>query len=126
MGRVQPLKLQGKTVRVASNKHDYIRNIVKCAEMCDHIQKIVLFGSVLESRCRDQSDIDIAVFGDLPEGKMLALNSYVRFSDGIYDYKKPDFFQDYDVLYFKTGDQQGGITHAIENGVVIYERAQHE
>ena len=48
---------------IADIKHKYILNIVKLAELCENINRIMLFGSSLEERCTDESDIDIAVLG---------------------------------------------------------------
>ena len=123
MCKVNTLKLNGRTIRVADLKRDFICNIAESIALCDHIQKVVLFGSCLESRCKETSDIDIAVFGDLPEGKMYSLKSYRAFADKIYDYRKPEVYQDYDILYFKTGDRRRhGIMSEIEKGTVLYEK----
>lgn len=49
---------------VADMKHKYIVNIADQAKQCSNISRIVLFGSALETRCTEKSDIDIAVFGE--------------------------------------------------------------
>ena len=46
---------------IADIKHKYILNIIQQAEQCENIYRIMLFGSSLEERCTDSSDIDIAV-----------------------------------------------------------------
>lgn len=62
MCKVNTLKLNDRTIRVADLKRDFIRNIAESIALCDHIQKVVLFGSCLESRCKETSDIDIAAY----------------------------------------------------------------
>lgn len=42
---------------VAEIKHKYIVNIVKQAAKYKNIKRIMLFGSALEERCQDSSDI---------------------------------------------------------------------
>lgn len=46
-------------VAAADVKKVYIENIIKSAEKCNKIDAIVLFGSSLEDRCKDESDIDM-------------------------------------------------------------------
>ena len=123
MCRMYALKLKDRTIKVAEHKKDFIRNIADSIGLCDHIYKVVLFGSCVERRCKETSDIDIAVFGDLPQGKMYALKSFLDFANKIYDYGKPDVFQDYDILYFKLGDtQKHGIMSEIDKGTVLFEK----
>lgn len=49
-----------ENIRVAAIKYDYI---IKQTQKCKNISKIILFGSSIEERCQQKSDIDIAVFG---------------------------------------------------------------
>lgn len=53
-----------ENIRVATIKYDYIINIIKQTQKCKNISKIILFGSSIEERCQQKSDIDIAVFGE--------------------------------------------------------------
>ena len=88
--------------------------------MCDQINKIVLFGSATEERCTNQSDIDIAVFGNLTESRMLKSKSYKNFVRGILSY---DLSQDYDILYFREGSAKDlPIQKEVNRGVVLYEK----
>ena len=48
---------------VADIKLPYIIIISKQAEKAKNISRIMLFGSSIEERCTEESDIDIAVFG---------------------------------------------------------------
>lgn len=110
----------GTKCRVADIKKDYISNIIKNARICPDIDYIVLFGSALEDRCRDHSDIDIAVFGKKTEGRMLTSGKYRNFENAVYSFGD---FQDYDVLYFKIGKNTGSdIMKDIKNGTLIYKR----
>ena len=82
---------------IADIKHKYILNIVKQAELCENICRIMLFGSSLEERCTDESDIDIAVFGKQSKNKYLQSKEFKSFQDQLFLY---DLNQDYDILYF--------------------------
>ena len=72
-------------------------------------------------RCKESSDIDIAVFGSASKGKALTSKSYKEFAGQLYAFD--DYCQGYDILYFKTGTQNiGNIMNDIKNGEVIYAR----
>ena len=121
MSKMISLSTNGKTVRVAEIKKEYIKNIIKCAEQCREISRIMLFGSSIENRCKENSDVDIAVFGDIPKGAMYKRKSYNRFLDNIYSF---DLKQDYDVLYFTNENKKNpSILSEVEKGVLLYERA---
>lgn len=53
---------ENKNILVADIKKNHILNIIEQAKKCNRITKIILFGSSLEERCTEISDIDIAVF----------------------------------------------------------------
>ena len=63
MCQLVSLDVNGKTINVASLKIKYIKNIIDNISRCNLIDKVVLFGSSLEERCTENSDIDIAIFG---------------------------------------------------------------
>ena len=69
------MKIGKKRIRVADIKKDYIQNIIDSVILCKEIDKVVLFGSALEERCTDASDLDIAVFGKYPKNQMYRLKS---------------------------------------------------
>ena len=71
---------------IADIKYNYIENIAKQAEKCRNISKIILFGSSIEERCTDESDIDIAVFGSLSKSKYLRLKEFKMFQDELFMY----------------------------------------
>ena len=107
---------------IADIKHKYIQNIVKLAELCGNINRIMLFGSSLEERCTDESDIDIAVFGKQSKNKYLQSKEFKNFQDQLFLY---DLNQDYDILYFAENAKQNElIFQDINNGVEIYRRSQ--
>ncbi len=106
---------------VAEIKLNHILNISKQAEACKNITKIMLFGSSLEERCQDSSDIDIAVFGKQTKGKYLLSKEYRDFRKRIFQF---DMDQDYDILYFEDGKKQAAqIMENIDNGIELYRRA---
>ena len=107
---------------IADIKYKYIQNIVKQAEHCKHINRIMLFGSTLEERCTDKSDIDIAVFGDKTREKYLVSKEFRDFHRRVFMY---DMDQEYDILYFVDGKKYDGmIMQSIHNGLEIYRRAE--
>jgi predicted nucleotidyltransferase len=112
-----------KDFKAADIKMNCIQNIINVAPKCRSIHKIVLFGSSIEERCTERSDIDIAIFGSMSEYRFLTSNSYGVFADSLFAYA--DFLQDYDILYFKEGVKKYDrcdIMRDIMSGEVIYER----
>ena len=89
-------------VAIADIKKAYIENIIHSAEKCDKIDAIVLFGSSLESRCEEGSDIDIAVVSMYTVEHLCRYKSFRNFTDSIYS---KDMNQNYDILYFKSFDE---------------------
>ena len=120
MCNIISMNIGGRTFQAADIKQNYIENIIKQAGSCDKIRRIVLFGSVTEKRCSKESDIDVAVFGDEAESKVLKSKSYKDFVRGLFSY---DFSQDYDILYFRNGTvHDTSIMEDINKGAVVYER----
>ena len=119
MCRLVTLKLNGKDVQIADIKLDCVRNIVDAAQKCKYIDKVVLFGSVLNEKCKEQSDIDIAVFGNVAKNKCLSSKDYKEFTHQLYRFD--DFAQTYDILYFRSGSANDSfIRREIDKGEVIY------
>ena len=120
MCQLVSLKANGKVIKVAGVKMDYIKNIIDKASLCELIDKIVLFGSCLNEKCTEDSDIDIAVFGSISKSKMFNSRGYKSFINSIASYGE---VQDYDILYFdSTKDNGCSIMEDIELGVVLYEK----
>ena len=104
--------------KVADIKYRHIENISKQAEKCENISRIMLFGSSIEERCNDRSDIDIAVFGKLSKNRYLDSTEFRQFHDQVYLF---DMNQDYDILYFKDGQEyKDSIMEEINRGAEIY------
>jgi len=119
MCKVVSIHLNGRDIRVADIKQACVRNIADAAQKCRYIDQIILFGSALEERCTDQSDIDIAVFGSISKNRCLTSKEYKDFTHQLYRFD--DHSQIYDILYFKTGSaKKSYIQQEIEKGEIIY------
>lgn len=106
---------------VADIKFNHIKNISEQAGKTKHIYRIVLFGSSVEERCTENSDIDIAVFGDKPKGSYIDSKEFKNFKNSLFRF---DWDQDYDVLYFKENDHyRDAIMSDINQGVEIFRRS---
>ncbi len=117
MSRLIPYK-NGKSI--AAIKLHHIDNIALQAAKCANIERIMLFGSSLEDRCTEKSDIDIAVFGNQSKSKYLLSREFKRFHDGVFLF---DLNQDYDILYFSTREvPKDSILQDINKGIEIYRR----
>ena len=113
------VQIDGKDIVLADIKKDCIHNIVDAAKKCKYINRIILFGSALEDRCTEESDVDIAVFGSLSKNKCLSTKEYKDFTRQLYSFD--DFNQTYDILYFKNDSKDDSfIRREIEKGAVIY------
>ena len=122
MCKVVVMTVDNRKIRVADIKQKYMNNIIDAAKKCDLIDKVILFGSSIENRCTEKSDIDIAVFGNQIRSKALSSKKYERFARQLFAYN--DFEQDYDILYFKSGTPiKSLIMDDIQKGEVLYERA---
>ena len=116
------MKIRDRNVQVADIKQKYMQNIADAAQKCDYIEKIILFGSCTREDCKEDSDIDIAVFGRVAKSKCLTSKKYEKFLKQVYSYD--DFSQSYDVLYFKIGNVNDSlIMENISNGEVLYARS---
>ncbi len=121
MCQVKEMRIDNRTIHVADIKQKYISNIIDAAKKCSFIDRIILFGSSIEDRCTDDSDIDLAIFGNQTKYKCLNSKEYRRFAEELYSFD--DFNQSYDLLYFKTGNDYTGILiNDINNGEVLYDR----
>lgn len=105
---------------VADIKYDQIVNISQEAQKCKNINRVMLFGSSLEERCTERSDIDIAVFGKQTKGKYLLSREYKDFLHNVFKF---DMDQDYDILYFEEGKKHNDrIMIDINNGIELFRR----
>lgn len=92
----------GSRINVADIKADVIKQIIKIAHDCNKIDYIYIFGSSLEERCTDKSDIDIAIISNVTRSRLFRTKEYDEFKDKLY---KIDLKQDYDILQFNSLEQ---------------------
>ena len=90
------------SVMVADYKAKIIRHIIDTAKNCHDIDAIMLFGSVLDMRCKEKSDIDIVI---ISKKSVNALGNRKSFNEFIKNLYLMDFSQEYDFLYFKSIDE---------------------
>ena len=91
----------GEDILVADIKADIIKQIILLASKCSKIEHIYLFGSSLEERCKESSDIDLAIISNVTRAKLFHSKSYDEFLDKLYDI---NIDQDYDILQFNSLD----------------------
>ncbi len=117
----ETINYQGR--QVAESKIKYIDNIIKQAEKTKKITKIVLFGSTITARCTPISDIDIAIYGNIPPKRYLISEEYRRFVDAVLGF---DIEQDYDMIYLCNNEENtGSIYDDIEQGLVIFSKEEN-
>ncbi len=90
------------TVMVAENKLDILRFIIDTASQCSKIDAIILFGSSLDERCKDDSDIDIVIISNATLSVLSKQKSFTKFKNDLY---LKNMSQEYDFLYFKSIDE---------------------
>ena len=117
----------GSTVCVADIKKDSIANIVEAAQKCSAINEIILFGSSLKERCKESSDIDIAVISNISRSRLFSSKTYRHFTRQIYLHK---IGQDYDILQFNSMSDIEACSDAVcrdicREGKVIDRRVQN-
>lgn len=97
MCQLIPIKTNFNTeIEVADIKKDVIENIIEAAGACTRICQIILFGSVIESRCTVDSDVDMLVISDTSRSRLYKDKSYREFLKRLHD--KDDYEQTYDVI----------------------------
>ena len=89
----------GDSFGVADIKKDIIEEIIRIAGECNLIDTIYLFGSSLEKRCTNRSDIDLAIIGKVTRSRLFRSKAYNDFTSKLY---KIDEDQDYDILTFNS------------------------
>lgn len=89
----------GEKIQVADIKADTIKQIIAIAKICDKIERIYLFGSAVEERCRQESDIDLAIVSNVTASSLMRKSSYRKFKDKLYAIDRK---QEYDRLQFNS------------------------
>lgn len=114
-------------IEVADIKKDIIENIVEVAGICTRIRQIILFGSVIESRCTEDSDVDMLVVSDISRSRLYKDKGYREFLKKLHD--KDDYEQMYDVIcvhgmdeVYQKQDTVCLFRDVIENGKTLYRR----
>ena len=93
----------GDKILVDDKKKNIIQYLVDHASICDFIEQILLFGSSLEDRCSENSDIDLAIISKWPIQKISGNRKFDEFMERMYAYD--NYRTDYDLLYFKSYDE---------------------
>ena len=109
-----------KNTTISKLKKRYIDHIINLASNFSFIEQIILFGSsVDESRCREDSDIDILILSNKTKYQTLRSKEYKEFTSAIYSL---DYSQDYDIICVKSFKDLGVLKEDIEKeGVILYE-----
>ena len=114
----------GEQIEVAEIKADIIKKIIKIAKICDKIDYIYLFGSSVEERCTDESDIDLAIISNVSASKLCNRSSYREFKERLYAI---DTDQEYDRLQFNSlkairNSKEPVCLDIISKGKLLYQR----
>ena len=114
----------GEQIEVAEIKADTIKKIIKIAKICDKIDYIYLFGSSVEERCTDESDIDLAIISNVSASKLCNRSSYREFKERLYAI---DTDQEYDRLQFNSlkairNSKDPVCLDIISKGKLLYQR----
>lgn len=125
MCKLLEMSIESRRFVVADIKQKYMENIIDAAKKCDYIDRIILFGSACRQDCTEDSDIDLAVFGNQTKYKCLLSGKYRVFLEQIYSFDQ--YNQTYDFLYFRTGDKNdSSIMNSVRSGETIYVRQMLE
>ncbi|MCI6242952.1 MAG: nucleotidyltransferase domain-containing protein [Agathobacter sp.] len=91
----------GTYIKVADIKAEIIKKILKIAPICSKIDHIYIFGSSVEERCTEKSDIDMAIVSNITRSKLYNDKDYKEITNRLYNI---DLEQDYDILQFNSVD----------------------
>lgn len=110
--------------KVADIKVNEIKNIISSAKECKSIDYIILFGSSLEEKCNEESDIDIAIVSNIKRSRLYRAKEYRDFLANVYKY---NLRQEYDIIQFNSLEdinkhKYGVYLDIVEKGKVIYSR----
>lgn len=99
MCKLVTVKLNNNNIRVADIKVKAIDNFIDKISYLKGIERAVLFGSALEERCTEESDIDVALFGTMTENEFFVNGATGKFKRELA--KGIGLKEVYDILYFK-------------------------
>ncbi len=128
MCQLIPIKTNFNTeIEVADIKKDVIENIIKAAGICTKICQIILFGSAIESRCTEDSDVDMLVISDTSRSRLYKDKGYQEFLKRLHD--RDDYEQVYDVIcvngieeVYRHRDTVSLFQNVIDCGKTLYRR----
>lgn len=128
MCQLVPVKTNFNTeIEVADIKKDVIENIIKAAGVCTKICQIILFGSVIESRCTEDSDVDMLVISDISRSRLYKDKGYQEFLKRLHD--RDDYEQLYDVIcvngmeeIYRHCDRNSLFQEVLDCGKTLYRR----
>lgn len=114
-------------IEVADIKKEIIENILEAVNACTKICQIILFGSVIESRCTEDSDVDILVVSEISRSKLYRDKGFQEFLKKLHD--KDNYEQMYDVIcvhgmdeIYKNKSETNLFQDIIKNGKTLYRR----
>ncbi len=114
-------------IQVADIKKDVIENIIKAASACTKICQIILFGSAIENRCQEDSDVDMLVVSETTRSRLYKDKGYQEFLKKLHE--KDEYEQRYDVIcvhgmeeLYQKQDSVGLFRDVIECGQTLYRR----
>lgn len=115
-------------IKVADIKINAIKNIINSAKECKSIDYIILFGSSLEERCNEESDIDIAIISNITRSRLYRVKEYRDFLANVYKY---NLRQEYDIIQFNSLEdikkhKYGVYLDIAEKGKIIYSRKDNK
>ncbi len=106
----------GNTINVSEYKADKLKIYLRIFPILKSVDRVVLFGSVLEERCTPESDIDFLFYYNDKKAFRHDMNYTLpeAFPDSCYD----------DKLRLPTGAvaKAGALRRAQREGVLLYER----
>lgn len=114
-------------IQVADIKKDVIENIIKAASACTKICQIILFGSAIENRCQEDSDVDMLVVSEITRSRLYKDKGYQEFLKRLHE--KDEYEQRYDVIcvhgmeeLYQKQDSVGLFRDVLECGQTLYRR----
>lgn len=118
MCNLVPMQLCGQTVNIAEHKVDKIKKYLEVFPKLKSVDKVYLLGSTLETRCNENSDIDL----------LLIYNDRSRYLEEM-SLTLPELYSEWyedDTLSLPKEYSRSGLTgalrEALSKGKVIYER----
>ena len=121
MCKMVSMTINNRSIMVADLKVDAINNAIDKISELKEISKAILFGSALEERCTEDSDIDIALFGEMTENRFFSRKDVSDFKYALA--KGCGLREAYDILYFQNKDYDSDSLIMIEireKGQTIY------